>query len=207
MTERAPSTTRPGRLADRPVVALTLAQAFVDDPAMAYLFPKPLERPQRIAAFFDLITRSEADPALTDIVETQDGVVAAAIWRPPGAWATPTTTMLRHGLRLLRTFGTGLPRALRVQALLEAHHPPAPHWYLEYVGCVPAAQGKGHGGAAIHARLARCDDERLPAALETATAANVPIYRALGFVITSEFDVPNGPHFWTMWREPRQTSP
>jgi len=144
--------------------------------------------------------RSEADPALTDVAGDH---AAAAVWRAPGKWQTTRLTMLRLALPMLVAFGSALPRALRLQALLEAHHPSEPHWYLEFLGCNPAQQGQGYGGAATRARLDHCDREQLPAALETATAGNVPLYGALGFAVTSEFDVPGGPHFWSLWREPR----
>jgi len=177
-----------------------LASAFANDPALSHVFPDRAVRTARLPRFFDLILRSEADPALTDIAGDN---AAAAVWRPPGAWQTSTATMLRLTIPLLTTFGTALPRALRLQGLLEAHHPATPHWYLEFLGTDAARQGQGFGGAAARARLARCDAEGMPAALETATQRNLGLYTALGFAVTHEFDVPNGPHFWCMWREPR----
>ena len=41
-----------------------------------------------------------------------------------------------------------LRRALAMQGQLEAHHPAEPHWYLQFVGCVPERHGRGLGGAA-----------------------------------------------------------
>ena len=191
--------------ADRAITADVLAQAFIDDPAMAYLFRDASVRPQKLARFFGLMTAIGADPADWSLAQDAAGVpVAAAMWRPPGAWRTPTTTLIRQLPALLATFGLALPRALALQSALEAHHPHAPHWYLQFAGCVPAMQGKGHGGAAIRARLAQCDSQGLPAALETATQANLGLYQALGFVITGTYAISNGPTFWTMWRAPQR---
>lgn len=167
---------------------------------MRHLFPDTARRHARLPHFFDLMWRSGPDIGLTDLAD--DGA-AVAIWRAPGTWNLPTVRLLRFALPLLRTFGSALPRALALQGQLEAHHPHAPHWYLAFVGCDPALQGRGLGGAAIKARLVRCDAEAMPAALETATESNLAIYRALGFEITGSFDVAGGPRFWTMWREPR----
>ncbi len=111
--------------------------------------------------------------------------------------------MLRLLPQMIGTIGLGLPRALAMQGVLEKHDPHPPHWYLQFVGCEPAAQGKGHGGAAIRARLAQCDEQGLPAALETATPGNLGRYQTLGFVVTDSYTINNGPDFWTMWREPR----
>ncbi|MGL4543643.1 MAG: GNAT family N-acetyltransferase, partial [Polymorphobacter sp.] len=102
----------------------------------------------------------------------------------------------------LTTFGSALPRALRLQGLMDAHHARLPHWYLAFLGCDPRHQGRGYGGAAVRARLAQCDAAGLPAALETATESNLPIYTALGFRITDSFKLADGPQFWAMWRDP-----
>jgi len=200
LLQKPPIAVRPARLEDRAPVADVLARAFADDPAMSFIFPDAALRAERLPRFFDLIQRSERDPALTNIA---GDTAAAAVWRGPGAWQTPTSTMLRLALPLLTTFGTALRRALRLQGLLEAHHPTTPHWYLEFLGTDPAQQGKGYGGAAVRARLAVCDAAGLPAALETATESNLAIYAALGFTVTDSFKLAEGPQFWAMWREPR----
>ena len=178
----------------------TLAAAFADDPAMSYLFPDAELRRARLPRFFDLMWRAGPDIGLTDLA---DEGAAVAVWRAPNSWDIPTLRMLRFAVPLLRTFGLALARALALQSLLEAHHPHAPHWYLAFVGCHPSCQGRGLGGAVIRARLARCDAESMPAALETATERNLAVYRALGFEVSGTFDVPDGPRFWTMWRAPR----
>lgn len=189
---------------DRSATARVLAQAFIDDPAMAYLFPASTTRPERLLRFFTMIGR--ADAATDDwslALDAGGSPVAAATWRPPGQWQTPTAVLLRLLPQLLATFGTALPRARALQRQLEAHHPQAPHWYLQFAGCRPSAQGKGYGGAAIRSRLAQCDAEALPAALETATPSNVGLYESLGFVVTDRYRIAGGPDFWTMWRDPR----
>lgn len=201
---RPPIMVRQATAADRGATAALLARAFIDDPAMAYLFRKDARRAAALSRFFAMIGRADAVTDHWSLALDSAGVpVAAATWRPPGLWQTPTPVMLRLLPQLLATFGTALPRALALQGQLEAHHPHAPHWYLQFAGCEPAQQGKGFGGAAIRAQLARCDAAGLPAALETATPANLGLYQALGFVITDAFRIRGGPEFWTMWREPR----
>jgi GNAT superfamily N-acetyltransferase len=195
---------RAATAADREATAEVLARAFIDDPAMAYLFRDSAVRAARLARFFAMIVRVDATTDDWSLALDAAGrPVAATLWRPPGAWQTPVTAMLRLLPQLLTTFGTALPRALALQSLLESHHPPAPHWYLQFAGCVPAAQGRGYGGAAIRARLAQCDAQGLPAALETATPGNLGLYQSLGFAITGSHVVKDGPTFWNMWRDPR----
>ena len=188
---------RPATAADGAAVVDILARAFVADPALGHIFPDRARRPARLLKFFDLVRRAEADPADTLIAAD----AAVTVWRKPGEWRTPPSTMLRLAWPMLTTFGLALPRALRVQALLEKHHPAAPHWYLEFAGCVPERHGRGYGGAAIRARLAETDAAGLPTALETANPANRAIYSALGYVVTGTFDVTPDLRFWTMWRD------
>lgn len=109
--------------------------------------------------------------------------------------------MLRRAWPMLATFGTGLPRALRVQGLLEKHHPTVPHWYLEFAGSLPECQGRGFGGAAISARLRETDASGVPVALETANPANLAVYNANGFVVTGTVDVTPDLTFWMMGRD------
>lgn len=201
---RPPIEVRAATEAERAITASVLARAFIDDPAMAYLFPDAAGRAARLDRFFATITRTDASTDYWSLALDPAGTpVAATLWRPPGQWVTPTSAMLRLLPQLISTFGIGLPRALALQARLESHHPQAPHWYLQFAGCVPAAQGRGYGGAAIRARLAECDAQGLPAALETATPSNLGLYQSLGFAITGSHDIRNGPTFWNMWRDPR----
>jgi hypothetical protein len=52
--------------------------------------------------------------------------------------------------------------------------------------------------------LTSCDEEGVPAYLESSKEQNVPYYRHHGFEVTGAFDVaPDGPRLWGMWREPR----
>lgn len=199
MTQRPPIAVRAATRADAPAVVETLARAFIADDVMAYIFPDEASRPRKLRQFFDLFVRAEPDLGNTRIAGDD---AAVTVWRPPGAWRTPKSAMLRLAVPMLRTFGTALPRVLRLQSRLEHHHPAVPHWYLEFAGCDPAHQGQGFGGAAIRAKLADCDAAGLPAALETANPVNLPIYNALGFAVTGTFDVSPALRFWSMWREP-----
>jgi hypothetical protein len=52
--------------------------------------------------------------------------------------------------------------------------------------------------------LDHCDDEGLPAYLESSKERNVPFYSRHGFKVVKEVPIPGGgPKIWTMWREPR----
>jgi hypothetical protein len=50
--------------------------------------------------------------------------------------------------------------------------------------------------------LERCDREGVPAYLEASGARNRDLYLRLGFRVTGEIRLPDGPSMWPMWREP-----
>ena len=174
-----------------------LARAFHDDPAMAYLLPDPAPRPARLARLFAILFDSDAASGMRLITA---GGEAMALWRAPGHAVSGAGAMFGAALPLLRVFGTALPRALRLSGAIEAHFPEQPFWYLHIAGCDHAHQGRGHGGAAVRAGLARAAG-RLPAYLETANPANLGFYEGLGFAVTGEWRVAgDGPRFWSMLR-------
>lgn len=176
----------------------TLAQAFQTDPALSWILPDPAHRVRALRSLFRTLVPADARAgvALHTI-----GDEAAALWRAPGLAHSGTMEFLRTVVPLVVTFGTALPRGLKVQASIDAHRPKTAFWYLHYVGVRPDHQGKGRGGRIIRAQTDVADHEGLPCWLETATPENVPLYERLGFVTQVEWDVPGGgPHFWGMMR-------
>jgi len=182
--------------ADRAAVTQMLARAFADDPAMAFIFPDPAVRAQRLPRLFRLLFDTDAAHGVRLMTP---GAEAATLWRGPGQAMTGWGEMLRHALPMLTTFGTALGRALAVSNAIGQHMPRGDYWYLHIAGCDPAHQGKGLGGAAIKGGLDRLATGRLPAYLETATEANLGLYQHYGFRIIREWKVPGGgPVFWSM---------
>jgi len=179
-------------------VASTLAAAFQDDPALAWIMPDPNTRRRMLPRFFAVM--AEQSHRHGTVLASSDRE-AASLWYPPGE---VRDDRLWDSLRLLAIFKSALPRGLKVAEAMHEHHPhPQPHAYLRYVGVSPDAQGQGWGGATIRDGIARASKAGHGVLLETATESNVAIYSRLGFEITSEWTVPgNGPRFWTMLRKP-----
>ena len=87
---------------------------------------------------------------------------------------------------------------------IEKLHPSEEHYYLEAIGTHQDAQGTGVGSLIIRTMLDRCDEEGLPAYLESSNPRNVPFYGRHGFEITREIEVGEGaPTVTAMWRTPR----
>lgn len=183
-----------------PAVTETLAQAFQTDPALSWILPDPDHRARALRSLFRVLAPADTRAG---IALRSDGDEAASLWRAPGRADSGVAEFLRSVIPLVATFGTALPRGLKVQGGIDAHRPKGRFWYLHYVGVRPDHQGKGHGGRIICAQTAAADADGLPCWLETATAGNVPLYERLGFVTQVEWDVPGGgPHFWGMMRPP-----
>ena len=182
-----------------------LARAFDDDPVFRYLYPGARRRRWASRGFLRALAR-DGLPYGEVWTALDDGtVVGAAGWLPEGAFPPSRWRSLRL---LLGSAGALLtPRTLRdgLRYLSETErlHPGGPHWYLAVIGVEPARQGEGIGGQLLDVVLDRLDADRVPAYLETSTAANVAWYHHHGFEVQHEITpAPSGPPLWTMWREP-----
>lgn len=177
-----------------------LARAFHDDPLFGWLFPVEGSRHRRLRRFF--VTELHHESLRHGAVEVAcaDGRVAgAAVWFAPG---TSPGTEVSALPGYLRAFGRRLVIVSRYQSVAVSAHPrKEPHWYLAFIGVDPVRQGHGVGAALLRSRLRRCDQEGLPAYLESSNLENVPLYQHFGFHVTSTLGLPEGaPVVSTMWR-------
>jgi ribosomal protein S18 acetylase RimI-like enzyme len=188
------------RANDDDAFAATLAQAFQNDPAMAWIVQDPDARRIALPKLFKILIRSDRRSGW---VLGSAKCETATLWRAPSNAHAPMSEMIMEGPALIGAFGLNLARALTLSDGIEGHHPQSDdYWYLHIAGVAPSHQGKGWGGIAIREGLARASAQGKAVLLETATPSNVPLYQRLGFVVTHEWDAPKGgPHFWTMRRE------
>lgn len=195
-----PRVVRAASLGDRNVVTRMLGAAFQDDPVMSFIFPDPDVRRARMPRLFAIAY--DLDEATGARFMTNGGE-AAALWRAPGHVRLSLCEKITVGVPWLAAVGCAFSRALAVSVASDANRPAEPHWYLDVTGCAPEAQGRGFGGAAIRAGLARADADGVASYVETANETNLEIYRALGFAVTHCWRVPNGPAHWSLLRSPQ----
>jgi GNAT superfamily N-acetyltransferase len=177
-----------------------LALAFYDDPVFSWLVPGEGSRQRRLRRFFMTELRHESLRHGAVEVGCVDGRVAgAAVWFPPGAGLGTEVAALPG---YLRAFGRRLVNVAQFQSVGVRVHPrEEPHWYLLAIGVDPVRQGDGVGAALLRSRLQRCDEEGLPAYLESSKPGNVPLYEHFGFHVTGTLGLPEGaPVVTTMWR-------
>ena len=146
-----------------------------------------------------LSTNANAGFTFTDAAV--DGV---ALWARHDQWRLPLLRELALLPRLLQASGPSrLPRLMRGYETLKRRHPRAPHYYLYLLGVRADRQGRGLGRALMRPMLERCDDEGMPAYLESSKPENVPFYASLGFVAHEPLVFGRGgPSMVPMWREP-----
>jgi len=190
-------TARPG---DLDALAITLANAFQDDPLTMWLFPNEAARRRKLPSFFRSLLHVSIP---LGEVYTVDDARCVAIWNPPGTFPMGWRTDVRLGLNTTRLLGLRIAACARGLLYFASHHPKERHWYLQMLGTEPEWQGRGAGSAIIGPVLDRCDRERERVYLESSKERNIPFYARHGFQVTEEVRVPGGPVVWAMWREPK----
>jgi GNAT superfamily N-acetyltransferase len=183
------------RLAD------VLTAGFADDPVMNWALGSP--NPQ--ALMFSLLARYVyCARGVGTLLHEAHVDKAACLWLKPetskalALWPTArlAASVLRHG-------GPGaVLRTLKLDAKLDAKHPPTPHVYLFAVAVDPSHQGKGLGRRVLKPMLEYCDTNGALAFLENSKARNLPFYQGLGFEVVEEFDPgPKCSPLWLMQRK------
>jgi ribosomal protein S18 acetylase RimI-like enzyme len=192
--------THPTRLltpAETPDIVETLALAFQSESGWSYILPDAKKRAARLPGAFHLLLRE--DFAKGAVFGTQQ-CEAVTLWRAPGQAHDSLWDRARLIMPFAQVLKGSLLRALELADLIEKHLPKEPFWYLHFAATHPSFQGRGFGGAAIRAGLARADHDGLPAYLETADEKNVALYQSFGFEVKHVWQVPEGPMFWGMQR-------
>lgn len=195
---------RPATDSDRPALASSLASAFGEDPLFAWMIGPSAPLESRLRIFFDGFLKANFRRPDHIVCVSDDGS-GAAIWQPVDRWKVPPADLLRAMPAIIRAFRGRVPAVLGVLAAIEKSHPAEPHYYLEFLGTRQDRQGKGVGTAVISPGIERCDEEGLPAYLESSNPRNIPFYARHGFEVRKEVKCGKGaPVCTTMWREPRR---
>jgi GNAT superfamily N-acetyltransferase len=193
---------RPAQPEEAEGIAVAMARAFADDPAMGFLLG-PGRREERLTRFFSVELEVVGFPH--EVIWTTDGLLGGAIWARPGHWRVPVAATVKETPAMLGVFGRRLALALWTRLRMERVHPGKPEsWYLAAIGLDPSQQGRGLGSALMQPMLDRMDDEGTPAYLEASSTRSRALYERHGFETTGEIRLPRGgPSIWPMWRDPR----
>lgn len=192
---------RTASTADIDQVADILADAFSDDPCMNWVVPHV----GLYAGFYRLLAQRLFLPSGMVFLDSE--ARAAAMWLPPGASMRLPMSLEQLWLvfQLVIHSGIGvLPRLQQSHEVMMRRHPREPHYYLHAIGVRGDSQGRGLGSALLKHVIRQCDEESMPAYLESSSALNIPLYQRHGFEIQDEEPIGDGgPPLTFMWREPR----
>ena len=195
--------------AEAAAAAALLAASHAEYPAFRHVFPDAAARRRALLPFLRASAADAAAFSASTAGRDRDGMVAVALWLPPGAFPWSVTRKVRAAPAFLRT-AMAAPRSFRsfarIGAAAEKTHPSEPHWYLESLGVHPRAQRRGRGRRVLRPGLERADADGLPCYVETSDPANEEFYRRLGFeVVAPRLEhLPGGPPYLGMWRPPQR---
>jgi ribosomal protein S18 acetylase RimI-like enzyme len=182
---------------DQSRLITTMSLAFSTDPAVRWMYPAPetyLEYfPQFVSAFGGRAFESGTAHFIGD-------VQAVALWLPPDIQPDEEA--------LMNLFQRTVPEQNQ-QALFSMfeqmgdYHPHEPHWYLPLIGVDPIQQRKGYGSMLLEHALKVCDEEQMPAYLESSNPENIPLYQRHGFEVLGIIQAGTSPPVTPMLRHPR----
>ncbi len=175
---------------DVPATAGLLAEAMAEDPAYAFLFPRPSERRRGLGDFFARNLRTYLPHRCTSVLTVGGAVAATATLRPPTGIPISMMTMLRRGLiPFAAAHGvSAVQRMLRLKNVydgLEANIVNgAPHWFVHMMAVTPSRQGQGLGSQLLQRVLeAHTEASSAPTVLTTHQERNVVFYRRARFEV------------------------
>jgi ribosomal protein S18 acetylase RimI-like enzyme len=176
-------------LSDLEPMAQVLAQSFFEDPLVSFTLPNAKTRVKNVAKFFRALGRLNIRAGCAfGIGEPLQG---AAVWNfpnKPEASATPKD-LLAFLPVLFSPYPIGLRRARAVLNQIDANHKkhaPEPHFYLDNLGVLASARGRGLSSKLIRPFLAMADSQKVIAYTDTVTKSNVPLYQHFGFELVEE---------------------
>jgi ribosomal protein S18 acetylase RimI-like enzyme len=169
--------------------AHVISQAFVDDPLCAFMLPFRRTRTKTLYKFFHAY-------GVVSIKNNRgygagDPLQAVAYWKlPDQASMSISVKSLSIFIPLLFTFyPIGYLRAKAVLSQQEALHQKyadEPHFYLDNIGVLPTARGKGLSSKLIRPFLEMADSQGTIVYTDTVTRSNVALYEHFGFQCVEE---------------------
>jgi GNAT superfamily N-acetyltransferase len=179
-------------------------RAFWPDPLLGFFSRGLLDEYERMPHFFGADLRQRFGFAETWVADHEGRIGALAMWIPPDELDRPALEEAMMALRASRILLRARHRVKAARLLLATERVrPEEVWYLALLGTDPAAQGRGLATALLAPVLARCDDEGIPAYLETQKASNVAWYARHGFVETGTVELEDTPKVWLLTRQPK----
>ena len=183
--------------ADMAPLINVMVLAFAGDPVARWMYRDP----QRYLAYFGPFIQAFAGRAFSAGTAWRiDGNLGSALLLPPGIKPD------EEAIAAILDESVSVDVMADVNAMfgeMAAYHPSNPHWYLPTIGVEPHLHRKGLGSALLAEALTRCDQEHVPAYLESSNSTNTSLYQKHGFEILGVIRAGDSPPMVPMLRGAR----
>jgi GNAT superfamily N-acetyltransferase len=175
----------------------TVVLAFAADPVARWTWPDP----HQYLTSMPSLTRAFGGRAFQHNGAHCAGEYAGvALWLPPQVRPDEESLV---GLMNRSVSSSMRDDVFEVFEQMSKYHPTEPHWYLPLIGVDPAHQGKGYGTALMAYALRHCDNDHVPAYLESTNPRNISLYERHGFEALGTIQVGTSPSLVPMLRQAR----
>lgn len=188
-------------------MAQVLARSFEKDPLVSFILPNAKTRVKTVAKFFRAMGRLNIRAGSAfGIGEPLQGVAVWSFPNKPEASAS-LKDLLTFLPVLFSPYPIGVRRARAVLGQIDANHKKyasEPHFYLDNLGVLASARGKGLSSKLIRPFMQMADEQKVIAYTDTVTDVNVPLYQHFGFELVEEnFIASAGITTYALRRTPR----
>lgn len=184
-----------------------IGDAFFDLDATAWLIADNGERARVLPADFEIYVDHALTHGEIQLIEDDAGdLVAAAVWFPQLTGPVPEPD--DYYTQLVAACDVYTDRFRVLDQLFEDNHPRTyPHDHLAYLATRPDQQRRGLGSALLRHHHSQLDHFGTPAFLQASSHQSRKLYEHHGYESLGDpFYLPDGPPFWSMWREPRRSN-
>ena len=191
---------QPVRVAERfdiPAAVQVVRAGFITDPVARWVYPDITEY---MTVFPDFISGMAGRSFENETAYISAGNAGAALWLPPGVG--PDEEILESVIE--NTVSPAIRKDLdSFMEQMSDLHPTEPHWYLPMIAVDPFRFGQGIGASLMRFPLEKCDEQGLPAYLESSNPRNITLYQRFGFEIVGLIRAGGSPPMFPMMRRPR----
>jgi ribosomal protein S18 acetylase RimI-like enzyme len=197
-------------ISDLEPMAQVLAHSFAEDPLVSFILPDRKTRVKTIAKFFRAMGRLNIRAGNAfGVSNPLEGVAVWSFPNQPEPSASPKD-LLSFLPVLFSSYFIGARRARPIFHQIDANHKkhaPEPHFYLDNLGVLASARGRGLSSKLIRPFLDMADEQNVIAYTDTVTESNVLLYEHFGFECVERNPV-NGTRItvYALKRTPRQVS-
>ena len=171
-------------LDDLEPMAQVLSLSFSEDPLVSFILPNPKTRVKTVAKFFRAMGRLNIRTG--SAFGAGDPVEGVAVWSFPNKSSSSASfgDLPAFLPVLFSSYVIGVRRARSILNQIEDNHKKhasGPHYYLDNLGVIESARGRGLSSKLIRPFLQMADEQKVVAYTDTVTGSNVPLYEHFGF--------------------------